>query len=121
MLGIGLNVNTEEFPEELRESATSIRKLLGRPIDRSEVARALIQRLDFHYAQAIASGSDSLNDDYRRSSEHLGHEVEVSNASETISGRLIGLDLHAGLTVELADGQPRRIAGRDVTAIVNRD
>jgi BirA family transcriptional regulator, biotin operon repressor / biotin---[acetyl-CoA-carboxylase] ligase len=121
VLGIGLNVNVEEFPEELRESATSLRKLLGRPLDRSEVARALIRRLDFHYAQALASGPDSLNDHYRERSEHLGHEVEVSTANEVILGRLADLDLRAGLTLELDDGSRRQVAGRDVASIINRD
>jgi BirA family transcriptional regulator, biotin operon repressor / biotin---[acetyl-CoA-carboxylase] ligase len=121
VLGIGLNVNVEDFPEELRESATSLRKLLGRSLDRSEVARALIQRLDFHYAQALDSGPDSLNDPYRERSEHLGHEVEVGTANEVIVGRLVDLDLREGLALELADGSRRQVAGRDVAAIVNRD
>ena len=114
VLGIGLNVNVEEFPEDLRDSATSLRRLLGRPLDRSEVARAIIQRLDFHHAQATASGPDSLNDHFRRRSEHLGREVEVSTPTESIVGRLVDLDLRAGLTLELpADGRrPRRGAGR---------
>jgi BirA family transcriptional regulator, biotin operon repressor / biotin---[acetyl-CoA-carboxylase] ligase len=121
VLGIGLNVNVEEFPEELRESATSLRKLIGRPLDRSEIARALIQRLDFHYTRAISSGSDSLNDHYRKRSEHLGHEVEVTTATETITARLVDLDLRTGLKLQLADGPLRQFAGQDVAAIVNRD
>ena len=121
VLGIGLNVNVEEFPEELRESATSLRTLLGRPLDRSEVARTLIRRLDDHHAQATRSGADSLNDHYRRRSEHLGHEVEVGTATGTIVGRLVDLDLRAGLTLALPSGETRQVAGREVAAIVNRD
>jgi BirA family transcriptional regulator, biotin operon repressor / biotin---[acetyl-CoA-carboxylase] ligase len=120
VLGIGLNVNVEEFPEEIRDSATSLQRLLGRPLDRSEIVRALIQRLDFHHAHAIASGPDSLNEPYRRYSEHLGHSVEVSTTTETLHGRLVGIDLRTGLTLDLHEGQARLVAGRDVAAIVNR-
>ena len=121
VLGIGLNVNVDDFPEQLRGTAISLRKLLGRPLDRSEVARMLIQRLDFHHAEATRSGPDSLNDHYRERSEHLGHEVEVSTANGPIVGKLVGLDLRAGLTLTLPDGETRQVAGRDVAAIVNRD
>lgn len=121
VVGIGLNVNVHDFPEELQASATSLGQLLARPVDRSEAARALIQRLDHHYVQAVASGPDSLNDHYRKRSEHLGHEVEVGTSTESILGRLVDLDLRNGLTLELPDGRTRAIAGRDVAAIANRD
>ena len=123
VLGIGLNVNVnvDDFPEDLRDSATSLQRLLGVPLDRSDVARALIQRLDFHHAQAVAAGPDSLNDHYRSRSEHLGHEVEVSTATETVVGRLVDLDLRSGLTLALPGGQVRKIPGRDVAAIAHRD
>jgi BirA family biotin operon repressor/biotin-[acetyl-CoA-carboxylase] ligase len=121
VLGIGLNVNVGEFPGEIRDSATSLQRLLGRPLDRSEIARALIQRLDFHHAQAVASGAGSLNDSYRKLSEHFSHMVEVSATSASLVGRLVDLDLRNGLTLELAPGETRQVAGRDVAAIVNRD
>jgi BirA family biotin operon repressor/biotin-[acetyl-CoA-carboxylase] ligase len=121
VLGIGLNVNVTEFPDEIRESATSLQRLLGRPLDRSEVAQALIRRLDFHHARAMESGPESLNAPYRERSEHLGHDVEVSTPTETVVGRLVDLDLRAGLTVELPAGPKRVIAGTDVTSIVNQD
>ena len=109
VLGIGVNVNVEAFPPEIRETATSLRLLLGRTVDRSEVARALIRRLDFHHARAVATGPDSLDEPYRRLSEHFGRQVEVTTATATIAGRLVGLGLRSGLTVEQADGRVERI------------
>ena len=120
VLGIGLNVNVEAFPAEIRDSATSLRVLAGREFDRSEIARDLVRRLDFHHARALASGPETLGDPYRARSEHFGRDVAVATASGTIDGRLIGLDLREGLTLELADGSTRRVVGREVGAIVNR-
>jgi BirA family biotin operon repressor/biotin-[acetyl-CoA-carboxylase] ligase len=120
VLGIGLNVNVEDFPDELRDSATSVQRLVGRPLDRSEIARSLIQRLDFHHNQAIEKGPESLDEPYRRKSEHLDHQVEVSTGSEIVVGRLIGLDLRSGLTVESETGRIE-IPGRDVLSITHRD
>jgi BirA family biotin operon repressor/biotin-[acetyl-CoA-carboxylase] ligase len=119
VLGIGLNVNVDEFPDELRDSASSLKLLFGQTLDRSEIARALIQRLDFHQARALIDGPESLDPPYRAKSEHLGHRVEVSTASETIEGRLIDVDLRSGLTVE--SDRLRRFPGADVVQVVNLD
>jgi BirA family biotin operon repressor/biotin-[acetyl-CoA-carboxylase] ligase len=51
ILGIGLNVNQteEDFPEELRKTATSLSIVARRPIDRHEIAIALLRDLDRTY------------------------------------------------------------------------
>lgn len=119
VLGIGLNVNVAEFPDDLRDSATSLQRVLGRSLDRSEVARALIRRLDHHHARASEGGPATLNEPYRRLSEHLGFDVRVATPTGEHAGRLTDLDLGSGLTLVEQDGTARLIAGRDATAIVN--
>jgi BirA family biotin operon repressor/biotin-[acetyl-CoA-carboxylase] ligase len=113
-------VNVEDFPDDLNDTATSLRNLLGQPLDRSEIARKLIQRLDFHHARALADGPETLDDPYRSKSEHLGHRVEVSTASGCWEGRLVGLDLRSCLTVE-SGGDQAVIPGREIISIVNLD
>lgn len=46
--GIGLNVNQtmEDFPEDLRATATSLAMVTGRKIDRAELAIALLRNLE---------------------------------------------------------------------------
>jgi BirA family transcriptional regulator, biotin operon repressor / biotin---[acetyl-CoA-carboxylase] ligase len=119
VLGIGLNVNVVDFPDEIRESATSLQTLVGRTLDRSDLVRALIQRLDHHHSQASLFGPGSLNESYRKRSEHLGFKVEVSTSTEAIVGRLVDLDLGEGLTLALDQGGTRKVAGREVVSIVN--
>jgi BirA family biotin operon repressor/biotin-[acetyl-CoA-carboxylase] ligase len=51
ILGIGLNVNqtADDFPEELRATATSLSLTADRRIDRHEIATALLRDLDRTY------------------------------------------------------------------------
>ncbi len=51
ILGVGINVNqsAEDFSEELRERATSLAMILGRPVFRPEFAVALLRKLDRTY------------------------------------------------------------------------
>jgi BirA family biotin operon repressor/biotin-[acetyl-CoA-carboxylase] ligase len=51
--GIGLNVNhrARDFPDQLRDRATSLAIVLGRELDRTELAAALLRDLDRSYRE----------------------------------------------------------------------
>jgi BirA family biotin operon repressor/biotin-[acetyl-CoA-carboxylase] ligase len=105
VIGIGLNVNFDRdaLPAELEGRATSIRiERGGLPVDRSEVARDLIRRLDYWYDAVRSQGSAALNAPWRDRNELLGQAVRVSTPSGPHSGRLIDLDVRLGLTLDLA-------------------
>ncbi|MGE5754129.1 MAG: biotin--[acetyl-CoA-carboxylase] ligase [Planctomycetaceae bacterium] len=119
VIGIGLNANVtrDDLPEPLRASATSLRVLLGSPIDRSELARALIRRLDAWYERGRADGPQSLNPAWRDRSEHLGRAVRVTTPVGPVLGRLDDLDIQRGLSLALPGGGLGSIPARDVLAL----
>lgn len=45
VVGVGINVNVAEFPEELRESATSLALAAGREFEVEEIIQAVIEEL----------------------------------------------------------------------------
>jgi BirA family biotin operon repressor/biotin-[acetyl-CoA-carboxylase] ligase len=55
IVGIGVNVNQLDFPEELRERAISLAMALGRQVDRQKFAGALLLELDRTYREKFAS------------------------------------------------------------------
>lgn len=95
VIGIGLNANfaSDELPIELWDTATSLQILLKRPVDRSELARSLIARLDSLYDRSRREGGQVLSVPWRERSEHLGRLVAVSTSSRIETGRLDDLDL----------------------------
>ena len=119
VVGIGLNVNmdAETFPADLSPTATSLSILAGGgPVDRSDLARDLIRRLDAWYSQVLDHGPAVLNESWRARSEHLGNLVRITTRSETLHGRLIDLDLLRGLILEPADAAGT-IAARKLVAL----
>jgi len=54
--GLGLNVNQtlDDFPEDLRQGAGSLRMATGQPIHRAHLAAALLRKLDANYADLYA-------------------------------------------------------------------
>ncbi len=99
VLGVGLNVNIahDQLPPDLREVATSIQIEHGRPVDRSEVARRLIRRLDYWYDASLAQGPLPLTSAWRSRCEHMGRQVEIATPLETLTGVLVNLDPETGL------------------------
>ena len=123
VIGVGLNANIdpETFPPELRASATSLSIVTGGRIDRSELARALIQRLDAWYQLGLTHGPESLNGSWRDRSEHLGQTVAVTTPDGPALGRLDDLHLRHGLSLTLPDGRRRQIPIPEVLAVTPHD
>ena len=116
VIGIGLNVNLTRamFPTDLAARATSMQiEVGGDPLDRSEVARDLIRRLDHWYDLSRAQGIEILNPPWQARSEHVGKTVRVATTTARLSGRLVAVDLRYGVTLaipvesarEMADGE----------------
>jgi BirA family transcriptional regulator, biotin operon repressor / biotin---[acetyl-CoA-carboxylase] ligase len=106
LIGIGLNANIPDdgFPPELAPLATSLQiERQGAQVDRSELARDLIRRLDHWYNLILEHGPESLAAAWCRQSEHLGEVVKVETSSARLAGRLVNLDLRFGVTLELFD------------------
>jgi BirA family transcriptional regulator, biotin operon repressor / biotin---[acetyl-CoA-carboxylase] ligase len=110
VIGIGLNVNLsrDAFPVDLSPLATSLAiECGGAQVDRSEVARDLIRRLDHWYEASRSGGVDALNAPWQSKSEHLGRFVRITTKAGAMSGRLVAIDLRQGLTLRVADETPR--------------
>jgi BirA family biotin operon repressor/biotin-[acetyl-CoA-carboxylase] ligase len=119
VVGIGVNVNVaiENFPQELRDSATSVRALIGRVVDRSEFAKSLIQRLDAFYESMLADGPHMLEEGWRSRLEALWKPVYIETASGTLQGRLVDADLRKGLTLADDNGALQGVRGGDVLSV----
>ncbi len=119
VVGVGLNANIarDDLPGPLLESATSLRILLGERVDRSELARALIRRLDHWYDLGRTRGPDTLTPAWRDRSEHLGQTVRVITPSADLVGYLDDLDLQRGLTLALPESRWCHVPLRDLLAL----
>jgi BirA family biotin operon repressor/biotin-[acetyl-CoA-carboxylase] ligase len=68
LLGIGISVNhrPEDFPEELREVATSLRMECGRPVDRIGFLRKVLEELDADYDRLRDDGGKAAVAEWER-------------------------------------------------------
>jgi BirA family biotin operon repressor/biotin-[acetyl-CoA-carboxylase] ligase len=118
VVGIGLNVNigTGDLPPELAASAVSLRMLLGRPVSRLDVLRAVLSGFDADWRLFEADGLGGFRSRWLDLSTTLGRRVEIARDAGTVRGVAVGLSDAGALIVETDEGERREIWHGDVTA-----
>jgi BirA family biotin operon repressor/biotin-[acetyl-CoA-carboxylase] ligase len=113
VVGIGINVNQQKFPEDVREVATSLRIESGREWSRVELLGALLKSLDREYRDLLEkpNARDSI---LRRFAEHSsfvrGRNVYIEE-NGGFEGVTEGLDARGFLRVRTAHGQRTVLSG----------
>ena len=110
VLGIGVNLNTEEFPEELRQVAGSVFLLSGKKTEPELFARELIGQLDELYAGWKADKNVFL-EEYRALCINTGREVLAGGRP----AKALGIAEDYSLLVEYPDGTKENIAYGEVS------
>lgn len=108
VMGIGVNVGFMEFPEELRDRATSIANECGCAVSRNDFAAALIDELNRLLPQ-LESGA--FMEEYRNRSCVLGRQVEVLRGDERYFAIARDISAEGDLIVETARGLERLRSG----------
>lgn len=76
--GIGINVNTASFPQEIADIATSLYLECGKTVSRRRLVHKVLERLEEHYETFLRTGSfTAMLEDYRKHCITLGKEVHV--------------------------------------------
>jgi len=107
VIGVGLNVNMEEadFPQELRGTATSLRICAGRAFRRVDVLVRLLEAFGTRYAEFIGGGFASLRDGWDRRDFLRGRRILLRRQGGEGWGTADGLDTVGALRF-LPDGVP---------------
>lgn len=119
ILGIGLNVNLrgEDFPEDLRPIATSLREALGRDAPRVTLLQRLLERLETLYDRYLAEGPEPVLEAWLALPNIVGQRVTIYAPHETWSGVATGLDREGALLVQTDDGVVHRVVAGDVRLV----
>ena len=112
--GINVNIAEEDFPEDLRDKATSLSQLKGEEIPRVAFFRAVLEHMDALYDSILREGFAEVFSMWRRYSITLGQMVRVIDArggKDAFTGRAVDIDEDGALLVDTAEGRRRVLAG----------
>jgi len=117
ILGIGINVNLDEFSEELKEKATSLRQEKGEEISRLSLLREVLRRLDYYYLSLKKGEFKTIAKRWRKLSATLGRQIRVSFQGEIIEGQATDIDADGALLLRLDSGFVKRLVGGEVSIV----
>jgi BirA family biotin operon repressor/biotin-[acetyl-CoA-carboxylase] ligase len=116
ILGVGVNINmqAEQFPDDLRYPASSLAMASGGKVSRLRFTRTLLEQLDCLYSQYQREGFEPIMQAWQEYFVLTGQPVEVDCQGRLLRGRVVGLDEDGALLLKLADGRQERVLAGDV-------
>lgn len=116
VVGIGINANMTEFPEEIRETAASLKLISGQAVHRAALVAELMNCWE-HYYEIFLDTLDlsGIKEEYNRRLVNTGREVRVLAPKGDYTGISHGINDMGELLVELPDGEIREVMSGEVS------
>lgn len=133
VVGVGINTNWPEIPEELESTTTSVNKLCGQDIDRGDFVSRILHSLDIDWlplleavaaqtartefadiATAEASQIGVFRERYLGQLLTIGQRVRVETAAGSYEATAVDIEADGRLKVELDSGQVESISAANV-------
>ena len=110
VMGFGVNVNTEQgdLPEELRDSATSLRIECNREISRVAFLQAILHRLEENYLRLKCGDTDSIIATANRLLFPSGDWIQINTVDGIFCGRTEAIDRDGGLLLRDMNGKQQK-------------
>jgi len=117
--GIGINVNMEldSLPEDIKETATSIKNETGVTHSRKTIIVEILNEIDYWYRTFREKGKGILLSEWKKLASDLGKEVKVTDGKKVIKGLAESIDEEGRLILKLASGEFRKLRAGDVTIV----
>ena len=115
VIGVGINVNIKEFPEEMADKATSLYLESGKEFDRSQIPGLVMEAFEEYYEKFAATCDLSgLKEEYESSLANYNQPVRVL-AKEPYEGVARGITDGGELLVEKTDGTIVAVSAGEVS------
>ncbi len=117
ILGMGINLNIKEFPEEIKDTATSLLLEKGKAFDKDIVLKLVLKKIEEKYKLFKASGLDKLLQEWRSYSDTFGKRVAVNTPTGVLQGEMIDIDSDGALLLKLPSGNTEKIFAGECSLI----
>lgn len=115
-VGVGINVNRTEFPEEIRETASSLCLECGHTVKRAPLIAAVMERLEDNYDIFLRTlDLSGLLERYSALLVNRDREVMVLGTKEQYRAYALGINSTGELIVRREDGSTEEIFAGEVS------
>jgi birA, biotin-[acetyl-CoA-carboxylase] ligase region len=104
VIGIGINANTEEFPEEIQSVATSIFCESGKKVKRSDLISSILKYFEMYYLIYLKNENFAeLILEYKGKLINIGKQVRVLEGTKEFTGIALGINKTGELLVQTGE------------------
>ena len=107
VIGIGINVSTASFPQEIEDVAAS----LGTNADRNELIASIVNNV----LSVVLDNTDDFLCEYKEKSLVIGKEITCFSPTDSFTAIAIDVDNNGALIVKLNDGTLTTISTGEVS------
>ena len=116
VIGTGINANVTEFPDEIRDVATSLILEKGKKVDRAAIICAHMEAFEDFYDRFMKYGDMTLlREDYQELLANQNQQVRVLEPGNEYTGTARGIDELGQLLVEKEDGSLVKVYAGEVS------
>lgn len=116
VIGVGINVNLDAMPEEIRQTATSILLESGKETARAELLQEVLARFEENYEKYEESlDLRNILEDYNNHLVNRDKQVKVLDPKGEFEGIARGVNASGELLVETPDGKTEAIYAGEVS------
>jgi BirA family biotin operon repressor/biotin-[acetyl-CoA-carboxylase] ligase len=101
VVGIGINLLKQEFPEDVRAIATTVEDECGQVVDVNELTAMIVKEF---FENLSLVGTHALADEYRSRSFLIGKSVNVIKPTATYEAQVTDITDKCELVLKLPDG-----------------
>lgn len=116
LIGIGINVNQqpEDFPDELQNIATSIAIEEGEQIERVHFVANVLDFLEHYSDHYVKNGFGMIKTLWEQSSGTIGKQVKATTLREVVEGEAISITESGVLEIRQANGEVKSVYSADI-------
>lgn len=116
IIGIGVNVDQKEFPDEIRDRATSLQVHCPSPVDRERLIQRILEELEVLYNSFCERQDlEALREEYNRRLINVGRQVKLVEGETEETGLALGINEMGELLVRRGDGTIRMVSAGEVS------
>jgi len=118
VVGVGINVNhrAEDFPEDLKNIATSLRRVNRKKVSRVELLKTFLYNFEREYKDYPKYQLKKSHDKIKRYSSLIGREIKIREGRNIVEGTAVDIDSSGRLIIE-RDGKTTPIIAGEVTVV----
>jgi BirA family biotin operon repressor/biotin-[acetyl-CoA-carboxylase] ligase len=117
VVGIGINVNIDlrEFPEDIQENTISLKETSGKEISRVKLAQTFLQEFEKYYEILKRREFPSILKEWKLYSHTLGKKIRVDIGERIITGEAVDINEEGSLILKKEDGELVEIISGTIT------